>query len=1096
MERAVRVEQNSEALAEEIASLSTRTAALDKSLDVLIKEQAELFQSGEAFERILADLGKFRHERTVMQETLDDLARNVTEFSETDQELRTMLANYDGHARRSGERIADLQNQRRQAVEALQRARDGLDIAVREEGRFKAEAEAYEQQILKREHLIKQTARQHNVRGFELDLDEEQVTAFGQQFRQLLQNQAAKLERMQKDDAAKEDALAEEVQAIMMQRTAQEQQRVAAKTQLRQLEAKLQPMQVQLERAAQSGTEVQRLQEEITQAEKAFETAVKESEQSDWDVQIRQKRRALETAEDDKDAVNAELSRGSLQADARAKFDIFQSDLKRKEEELVQLGQVHGKTFEELTSKPWSLETLGDDLASASSVTSIALKDNEITHAGAQRGLSTKDVQVSTLRDSVKKQKRQLRDLVERMEDSSPPEILQNGDPNLSEEERVAAAHRFLKSTMEEMQKRIVDAQAMLHLYDSAYKSCSDTRSCLLCERDFEDQASLDHFISRYQELRIEIPRSVAEDEEHLAKAKHDYLDAFMEAHETWQKLSPEVQQSEIKLRQAQTEYQEAHEAADKALAIVADLSQKQKKLEGLKQVVSDANRLGREVRELTRKTANLQAELVMAGARAGSENLPEKLATLQQTIRDLKRDIDRLTNEKELARIALSKAEMSRRDLQHRLAEEHGRLREQEQLATRVKETQEAMAQLQAQLIAADEMLRSLEPQLAEKRAALSQLKEAASEHQWEIRREMARLTASQNTLQSVQDDMDAYLNKGGPAMLKQATDKTREIRAHIQTIEDGLSAVTVKITEAERQQADHASAQRNMNDNLRLRRMRQDVLHLERQVEDLESKNAERDRERYLQEAKRYKDRFSRLQLEKSSLLGELRAKDDELKKLQRQLEIEFKDAAEVYRRHFIKVATMEKANEDLEKYGKALDSAIMRYHAIKMDEINRTIQDLWQTTYVGTDVDRIYIESEGEPSAANRTYKYNVRMVKGEAEFEMRGRCSAGQKMLACIIIRLALAECFGISCGVLTLDEPTTNLDAENIKSLARALHNLVQQRRRQANFQLIVITHDETFLKEMGVSAFTDFYWRVFRDGRQTSQIEQKRATAL
>jgi DNA repair protein RAD50 len=79
----------------------------------------------------------------------------------------------------------------------------------------------------------------------------------------------------------------------------------------------------------------------------------------------------------------------------------------------------------------------------------------------------------------------------------------------------------------------------------------------------------------------------------------------------------------------------------------------------------------------------------------------------------------------------------------------------------------------------------------------------------------------------------------------------------------------------------------------------------------------------------------------------------------------------------------------------------------------------------------------------------------MVKGDAELDMRGRCSAGQKVLACILIRLALAECFGINFGVLALDEPTTNLDRENIQSLARSLANIIKTRRVQSNFQLIV-----------------------------------------
>ena len=62
----------------------------------------------------------------------------------------------------------------------------------------------------------------------------------------------------------------------------------------------------------------------------------------------------------------------------------------------------------------------------------------------------------------------------------------------------------------------------------------------------------------------------------------------------------------------------------------------------------------------------------------------------------------------------------------------------------------------------------------------------------------------------------------------------------------------------------------------------------------------------------------------------------------------------------------------------------------------------------------------------------------MLKDKNEMDMRGRCSAGQKVLASIIIRLALAESFGIQCGIMALDEPTTNLDKANISALANAL----------------------------------------------------------
>lgn len=101
----------------------------------------------------------------------------------------------------------------------------------------------------------------------------------------------------------------------------------------------------------------------------------------------------------------------------------------------------------------------------------------------------------------------------------------------------------------------------------------------------------------------------------------------------------------------------------------------------------------------------------------------------------------------------------------------------------------------------------------------------------------------------------------------------------------------------------------------------------------------------------------------------------------------------------------------------------------------------------------------------------------MKQGESELDMRGRCSAGQKVLACILIRLALAESFCATCGILALDEPTTNLDESNSMALATSINQLISKRRHQENFQLILITHDEAFVEQLGKREIADYYYR-------------------
>lgn len=110
-------------------------------------------------------------------------------------------------------------------------------------------------------------------------------------------------------------------------------------------------------------------------------------------------------------------------------------------------------------------------------------------------------------------------------------------------------------------------------------------------------------------------------------------------------------------------------------------------------------------------------------------------------------------------------------------------------------------------------------------------------------------------------------------------------------------------------------------------------------------------------------------------------------------------------------------------------------------------------------------IEVESGQETSTvggarAKRSYNYRLVMRKGDFPLDMRGRSSAGQKILASIVVRLALAETFCLNCGILALDEPTTNLDEPNKVGLASALARIIQSRSRQQNFQLICITHDE------------------------------------
>ena len=84
-------------------------------------------------------------------------------------------------------------------------------------------------------------------------------------------------------------------------------------------------------------------------------------------------------------------------------------------------------------------------------------------------------------------------------------------------------------------------------------------------------------------------------------------------------------------------------------------------------------------------------------------------------------------------------------------------------------------------------------------------------------------------------------------------------------------------------------------------------------------------------------------------------------------------------------------------------------------------------------------ILLQADLENAPNRKSHNYRLVMHHRHlSELDMRGRCSAGQKVLASLVVRLALAETFCHNCGVLALDEPTSNLDEKNIEGFTEAL----------------------------------------------------------
>lgn len=303
-------------------------------------------------------------------------------------------------------------------------------------------------------------------------------------------------------------------------------------------------------------------------------------------------------------------------------------------------------------------------------------------------------------------------------------------------------------------------------------------------------------------------------------------------------------------------------------------------------------------------------------------------------------------------------------------------------------------------------------------------------------------------------------------------------------------IATASVTIDQLRQDVSGQEATERNLIDSRELLQLRAEETQLQQQLTELAKDMTDQDFRSVSREKDTLLKRQDVIAAKRSECTGQISELRSQQEQRRRELELpKYRDAIRNYREcNYDYKVTLGVAN-DLGKYRMALEWAMMQFHKEKMDLINREIRHLWHTIYRGNDVDYIQIRMgnlDDQSLTKKRNYDYRVVQIKNNTELDMRGRCSAGQRVLASLIIRIVLAETFSANCGVLALDEPTTNLDKKNIASLVTALQHIVTERAQQRNFMLLIITHDNEFIKMLRGN---ENHWLVTRSAEGKSMIQ-------
>uniref|UniRef100_A0A0K0F7A2 DNA repair protein RAD50 (inferred by orthology to a human protein) n=1 Tax=Strongyloides venezuelensis TaxID=75913 RepID=A0A0K0F7A2_STRVS len=348
------------------------------------------------------------------------------------------------------------------------------------------------------------------------------------------------------------------------------------------------------------------------------------------------------------------------------------------------------------------------------------------------------------------------------------------------------------------------------------------------------------------------------------------------------------------------------------------------------------------------------------------------------------------------------------------------------------------------------------------------------------------------------------------------QLVNKLNEIHEKIKSLELMKVNSRDKLLLLDRQKDLLLTKQQQLN----ILNLKNELYELERKI--LANEYRKESKDKLIDEENYINNEIARTAVEISSKKGELKETEKRIGELDRTLnEAKYCDAEKNLREKVIRKTILRKTIKDLGLCQKVLDNSIIKFHEDKMKEINLSLCELWKKVYTGNDIEFIKIKSKPMSSTGDKrkSYDYAVVMVVDGNEIEMRDRCSAGQKMLASILIRIALCEVFCYHCPIIALDEPTTNLDVNKVENIADMLRDLVSYRinglpsepkddccieermdlekswanscrvsKNFSNFQLIVITHDIQLTHLLYRNFKPEYVYQLRKENDGTSRI--------
>ena len=888
-----KAERQSKQLDAELKGLREEITELQAKIKEAEHKHQEAWDHAAKYQHVVESLNAKEGKRVWLEEDVAGLREDLHERSESDEWLQSEVDQYE-------ERTAVHEQHKQQQLkqyDSLTRAIDegGKKLSNKhiEAGKYEEQRDNHKQEIGRRKALIKDSSRRHSIRGYDTDLDDMQINEYMERISRLSKDQTAAVEKARREterEAKKAQGvlsnLGERKSAVSTEKNSLKQQSDANDRNIGSFLANINNIEFD-----EGGKAI--LESKIEDIAARLQKAKDQSKKESWDSKLQESNAQLRAIKDESEQLNRDLLQGTKQASELARLAHWKEEAEDRKRNLDKMKGVHGVRLQKLLNQSWAPLSLEVEFQKVVDQKTRQLKESERQRELVSRTLEQVDYKLNNAKADVKKAEKELVACVKRLKESAECEPEEYAK-TLSEMQEARDLFKADSDNFENLRK----------YFTRGIEVAQKKHECNMCQRAFHGAEEKD-FISRLKQkvandTAAQVQSDLNDAEDDLRKAKE-----AGPSHDTWVRLStaelPKLQEEIKKLGierekilgeieehdKIVKEHEEAKVDVESLAKPVRDIAKNHQDLTNFLGQIKDFTANQTEV-ELTQTPDDIQAQLEVLGGKSQS---------LENSIAKLRTDKERARSQISTLELDLTKEKSNLSDANHQLDRKTVMSKQIEELRSVNQKHQGTTKQLVLQL-------QDLERQTSEEQTKLDDLTQRGQDKEKSLQQEASKLADTVHKLELAEQNIQAYLQDGGPAKLARCQREIENIQEEIDQGKAERNRVTVSINKIKEEIDRHKEIKRTILDNIKYRQKLRELEVCQTEIANLSAQNDEADRAYWQKQASHWRRIFDEVVARKQSKMGTATAKDEQLGKLIQDWQTDYKDSAVHYKKAHLEV------------------------------------------------------------------------------------------------------------------------------------------------------------------------------------------------